>query len=748
MIKLQWKLFLALTLAILMAGCKADNKLAQAEPEGTVRISNIGLDQTVAPTRLSTDDLSLRIENTRGEVLRTWERIADVPSQIRVVAGSYKLVAWSGDTSLMPSFVDMYYEGSEKFTVAAGGEVSVALTVKLGVSKVKVEFDEATFADQYSAFSADLRTTTPSNPEARLLNFMPTTTEEANFLPGTLRIRMRLTSKLDGKEYIFYPSPITGLNAAEARTVTLKVVTTTGKNSLLVTTDSGYAKEEEITLMLPGSALPKPAPVVRPNGFVVGGTIEGTEGDIPSTLLSATLLAQGGLKSVKIRTTSEAVAAMWGGRNEIEIVDADTEVLNLLTSSGIEWDNALNTSATANVKYGRSEISFAGLYGALAAEAGAEYTDYPFEIEAVDMFNQSNKNLSTGAGRFNFTVRVNKPYFGWAATPNAGNVWSSHAEFDIQYKSNTAKVPRIWIKEGDGAWVSPATQEFMGVTGDPTIGVQTIKGLKAATQYSFKLMMGAHSTDELTVVTESLETVENGDMETWQGENLSTSPHKIPYYQPYARGGNQHWTTNNDRTTSHRAALVTYGYNSFPAVSYTTSMARTGKYAAELRNTSASDIDGLNTTNITQSHSQVPGMLFIGTFSYEKPNDVVKYGKPFASRPAKMTFYHTYAPYGSDKFIAEVILYSAGVEIGRGSYVSGEAVASYTETTVEVTYSDRRHRADAMAIAFSSSVSRPAEVRKVNGSVALDMEGNMDYNKNWSAFIGSILRVDDIAVGY
>lgn len=747
MIKLQWKIALFFSLLATFVGCRQGNGVELEEPQGTVRISAVGLDQTVAPTRLSTDELSLRIENTRGEILRTWPNLAEAPEYIRVVTGSYKLVAWCGDTSLMPSFLDMYYVGESKFAVTAGQDTAVKIDVKVGVTKVKVEFDESSFDSHYSDFSADLRTTTPSNPDARFLNFLPSTTDTANFMPGTLRIRMRLMSKADGKEYVFYPSPISGLKAAEARTVMLKVVTVSGKNSLVVTTDEGYEKVEEITLQLPGSALPKPAPVVRPNNFVIGGLVEGKDGFIPATKYSTTILAQGGIKSVKVRTSSPTVVEMWGGRNEIELVAANNEMRNLLSSIGFVWDEALNSAETAAVKYGRTEVSFAKIFGGLSALAGSEYTDYPFEVEVVDMFNQSNKSLMTGEGRFYFTVRVNKPDFGWSATPSEGNVWSSHAEFDVKYMSNTTKLPKLWIKEGEGQWICPEAQKFSGVAGEPTIGVMSVSGLKPQTRYTFRLAMSNHLSDEFSAVTETLAAVENGDMETWQAEQLSTSPHKIPYYQPYAKGGNQHWATNNDRTTSYRAGLVTYGYNSFPAVSYTLK-ANNGQFAAELRNTSASDIDALNSTWNTQEHSQVAGHLFIGTFKYEKPNDIVAYGKPFASRPSTLTFYHTYEPYESDSFDAQIIIYSGGQQIGTGKYVSSEKVGNYTQVTVNVTYTERRQRADAMAIAFRSTITSPAAVRKVNDSVALDMIGNMDYNKNWSVWIGSMLRVDDIAVGY
>lgn len=50
---------------------------------------------TRAVTLPTEQDFKVRIENTRAEVLREW-KYADLPSLIKVVPGSYKLVAWHG----------------------------------------------------------------------------------------------------------------------------------------------------------------------------------------------------------------------------------------------------------------------------------------------------------------------------------------------------------------------------------------------------------------------------------------------------------------------------------------------------------------------------------------------------------------------------------------------------------------------------------------------------------------------------
>ncbi|MFI3288208.1 MAG: DUF4493 domain-containing protein [Rikenellaceae bacterium] len=751
---------LLLTLPLFVS-CNTANEFNSSteEGEGLIYFLGAGVDdeildaQTKASTRITTEDLKVRIENTKAEVLKEWDSVDDVPEIISAVAGSYKIVAYSGDETLLPSFTEQYYTGETKFAVVESEQTDVSVVVKHGSTKVSVVFDTESFESSYSSYSIDLKTTptdgSTSESTIEYLTYLPETTDEGSFMPGTLSMRLLLTPIGSDEQYVFYPEAIAGLEAAERRTLNFKVVSTTGTTELQITTDDGYSYTEEIVLELPSSILPKAAPTIDPYNFEAGEIIEGNESLIPETGYSASILAPAGVKSVKIRSTTPEVVSMWGGASQLEVVDASTEISNILSSMGFRWDSAISSSSTANVKYSRFYISFGDLFGYLTADTEVGYTDYEFEIEVVDMYDQSNKNSSNDAGKFSIYLRVYAPLFGWSVAPTEGNVWSSHAEFDIYSYSSTTSRPTIWYKEAEGEWRKAENQSFEGDTDDDyQVGVQTITGLSSETQYSFRLAMGEHITDELTATTEAILGVENGDMEDWTATQLGTSLHNIPYYTPYTSSGYQYWTTNNDRTTAYRQFACTYGYNSFPTVSYTL-MAYNGTFAAEVRSISASDIHVLNTTSITYDHSKTSGKLFVGTFSYDDGNDYITLGKPYESRPKSFSFYHTYTPYDSnDAFTADIIVYNGDTEIGRGAYVSkgGATISNYTLQSVDIEYTDRRTRATQMSIYFTSTNQDPAPVRKTSYDV--DFIGEEDYNEGWGIWLGAILRLDDIEVQY
>lgn len=717
-----------------------------------IEIRAVSFDDGVVDVRSAPtiDQFRVWIENTRGEVLRRWDNIDAVPPQIRIAPGSYRIVAACGDTAMLPSFDHIYYQGEVKFSVKAGDVLDTTILAQLGVTKVGVSFDKQSFEDSYSDYSADIRTTTPKNPDTRMLNFRQGDTDVANFLPGTLRIRMRLTSKADGKEYVFMPDPIMGVKAREVRSLKLAVKTVNGKANLHVTTDGGYDTTMQIELKLPASILPKPAPVLRPTGFDVSANIEANESFRPQERLGVMISAQGGIKKVLVRTESDEIKALWGGLSEINIVDATTDMRNRLNRAGFKWGDEIATSERAERCYGRTEINLEGMYEMLRAKAGQTSTLFPFEIEVVDMFDQSNKDVN-GYGKFRFVFEQRPPIFALQHALTEGNVWARRAEIPITYTANVAgREPYVEVSRAGGPWTR--TEQRFEQTEDG-VGVQRVEELDPETEYSFRVKMGDHMLPAYTATTEREQGIDNGNMERWKAEQLGTTNHNVPYYWPYADGDTPYWTTNNDRTTAYRSYNVqgfgfTYGYNCFPAVSYSLS-ANSGKFAAEIRTTSASDINALNTTSVTQKHSQVAGLLYIGDFSYSKPDDHKTYGKPFASRADSMCFHYTYASYNNDSFDAEVLVYSGGEQIGRGYFASatGVSASSYEKQWVRIIYSVREKRADSFSIIFRSTTKGQPEVKKQDPYL-INFIGQEDYNKDWALWVGSVLRVDDISVAY
>lgn len=736
-------------LSILLLGLVAfacQNSRITNNAEGLVSISLNTDSLTVITSKAAPEisDFAVRIENTRGEILREWESVSDVPKVVNMVPGSYRFVAYCGSAEGYPSWTaGEYWQGEHKFAVAAGEKVDVSIVVKIGLTKVLVYFDES-FDKYYSAYSADVRTTTPATPQAEHLNYTTADHDvQGSFLPGTLRLRMRLTSKLDGKEYIYSPPTALGAaRAAERHTIKLSVGATMGDPVLSVDLDGEVTKYDVVLSDLPASTLPKAAPRVRSVGFDVNDQMVGlvyNEGNAPVDKMAAAIDAAGGIKSLKITALGAALKAVWGGTPYIDVVGINKpenrEMKELLVKSGFEWSEDLNLIGQAGQTkiVSRGEVRLDGIFRSLTArlEDGAQGSDYSFSIEAIDLFDQK----STNSGRFEVKTTIKPPVFDMNV-PTEGNVWASTAEFELSYTANVAGAePFVEVRKGNGPW-SKYDQSYA----ETAVGAhyQTVRGLEPSTQYTFRAAFGAHRATEYTFTTESAADVPNGDMESWGARQLGTSTENIPFYEPW-KGESKFWDTNNSYTASSRQWPVT-GQTCFPAVSYTM-MSNGGSFAAEIRSTGAG---WGNTVNINYSNFKTAGLLFVGSYGDDG------HGRAFEARPTQLQFYYTYSQYNNDSFDAQIILWSGDTQIGSGTFTSpqGQSTsAQYVKATVEVNYTNRLLRADKMTIIFRSTNKAQAET-KTGAKIDLDYMPDPDYNKGWTAHIGSILRVDDVSLVY
>lgn len=692
---------------------------------------------------------SFRVENTRGEVLRTWTSINEVPPVINLVTGSYRFVAWYGSNEGFPSWDGLYWQGEHKFKVESGVTTEAPVVIKLGVVQVSVSFDAASFDKYYSAYSADVRTTTPSTPDAGFLTFTPDdAAQSGRFLPGTLRLRLRLTDKRDGKEYLFSPPvPVGAAVGAEHYNLNLKIDQTKGFTTLVVTTDNEVTEIPIDMTNLPASTLPKAAPRVRSIGFdYTAETVQYSQGTAPAEKLSAAIDAPAGIRSLKIKAQSNALIAAWGGANEMELVGVSAQNRRLLEMSGFSWPSVLDTPETAAKATARIEVRFDDLFRKLSADPahGTEGTEYFFQVEAEDLFDQLSSNTTS----FTAKLQILPPVFGWTA-PSNGNVWATHASFELTGRVDVAGAEPFveYRAEHQSTWLRGTWERQELESGRWRY---TIRGLTPSTQYVFRAAMGQFTTTAFSSTTETTPQLPNSDMERWANWKLGTNYHDIYYYRPWSDGDDAFWATNNDRTTAYRTSGLfgtTYAYNCFPAVSYSL-LAHQGRFAAEL-----STVSGVGGNTIDIAYSKTAGTLFTGSYSYTDNADRFDYGRSWAARADRLEFYYTYSNYNNDRFDVSVELYDAGgVKIGSGNFtsVSGVSNSDYQKGSVSISYVDWPERAAKIVVVFRSSANNPQTRSKVKRRLDfLDTSGNnIGANEEWSTHAGSILRVDGLNLVY
>jgi hypothetical protein len=134
-------------LFILLALACHKEDLVQEKPSGTLKLK-IGLyisitqeDQHLKSTS-GTENFKVVIYTAAGQAVRTYDRAADMPDEIRLETGSYYVTA-SSDNDLPAAFNNPWYFGkSDNFTVTPGGTQSIVVTCELANSVVTVQFSD------------------------------------------------------------------------------------------------------------------------------------------------------------------------------------------------------------------------------------------------------------------------------------------------------------------------------------------------------------------------------------------------------------------------------------------------------------------------------------------------------------------------------------------------------------------------------------------------------------------------------
>lgn len=75
-------------------------------------------------------------------LIRKYHGVSELPSELTLVSGDYKAVAWSGD-SVAASFTSKYFKGYAPFTITKGSNVQTTIECKIANTVASVNFDKS-----------------------------------------------------------------------------------------------------------------------------------------------------------------------------------------------------------------------------------------------------------------------------------------------------------------------------------------------------------------------------------------------------------------------------------------------------------------------------------------------------------------------------------------------------------------------------------------------------------------------------
>ena len=653
------------------------------------------------------EEFKVRIENTRAEVLKEWE-YGNLPSLIKVVPGSYKLVGWFGSDTILPAFDRPYYYGETKITLKEGDVLDTIVPVKVAAAKVAITFDES-FGYDYDDYFVDIKTVGDS------LHFLKNEKREGYFKPGKLRMRFGLKPKGSDIYYQFYPEAIAHVKAKEFYKMTLKAQTKNGALSgIAIETDSSTI-DIPVEVDLPPYFLPKKAPVVTFTADDMdAGNILTTEGVSKKAIVMITSAA--GLTELKIKTTSDTLLAR-GWPAEFDLMKATAEQKSLLKANGLDWSEDIDKNDTIRAAVW---VNFNHVIKLLNTAPG-QTSISTFEILSKDRLNQNGNDCK-------FSVKIAPPIFEFVNTPGSGNVWAKRVLYDIKYVSET-RTPVVECAGADGIWTPIETvltstgTEFYECLG---------KGLNSATNYTFRIRLGGHILEAGNYTTEEARQIPYSnfvDLYSYERSyKYALLTQKITVWCPWKEGETDvWWATRNPATTSQKTGYT----NSYCANNGTTSVTIDGQKAVQIMTTAWG---GWNTSlgNGGGTKKNISaGLLFLGTYDYTTDDsdyltsETITEGKVFTSRPLSLRFKYMYAPIENESFkIRAVVQHRSDngtvTDLATAELIDGATVNGLTDKELIFNYkSEYRHlRATHICLLCTSSTAEsPATTNSGTGTL-------------------------------
>lgn len=329
---------------------------------------------------------------------------------------------------------------------------------------------------------------------------------------------------------------------------------------------------------------------------------------------------------------------------------------------------------------------------------------------------------------------------------NAADIWATRASLSLTKKASLPySSVKYYISKAGGSY------EAVSAIADESTGMVTFTGLTPGTSYSVKASdTGAYveSYPAASFTTESALQPQNGNMDTWnhdagwQKKIMGIGNQTIYNYFP-GTSDNAYWATRNALTTCKDFGRASCFYNNYAG---TYGVANGSGHAAEICSVGY----GKSGNNVWSGtcYNVAAGMLFMGTYSYDKASDTetINLGRPFASRPTSLTFDYKYTPEGSESFRVLVVVENRDggktTELARGLFESNAAVGSFKSHTLNLTYFNTKLKATHAYVYFLSSTAANPAKHNVKGSQGA-FAGYSD-----SRYIGSVLNVDNIVFNY
>lgn len=329
-----------------------------------------------AAREIQVGDLALDLTSADGNIHEHWNSVNDFPNAHLWAVGDYVLEASYGDPD-DEGFGKPYYYGKTDVTVRDTQSATVSLTAQLANAMVTVAYSDA-FLSYFADFETALIT------QNGTIDYPADATEPCYVKAADVTLQVKIT-KNSGTQATLTPKSFT----AEPRhhyKLTLDVNGgETGEGELILKFDDMLDLEDE-EINLSEALLNAPAPVITPTGFTQGTPVEFTESTAPKDPRKVTILAQGGISSITMKTKSVSLIEQ-GWPAETNLAAGNTAELDMLKSLG------LTTLGLTKGADKMAVIDFTGVLDHIAYIEGADNTT-EFTFEVRDRYSKESEPLT------------------------------------------------------------------------------------------------------------------------------------------------------------------------------------------------------------------------------------------------------------------------------------------------------------------------------------------------------------------
>lgn len=340
-----------------------------------------------AAEAVSADQMKIRLVRDAGGYEKTWDSLADFPTDELFPVGEYTFSAFYGSEEEQ-GFNKPYYYGECSVTVEENKAAQVQLTAQLANSMLTIAYSEA-----FAAYFTDYKTTLTTALGA--LEYAADATEPVYLPAGEVQFAIAVT-KPSGTKATLTPSPIT-LLPRHHYTVKFDVNNGNVETPVLEITWDEMLDQEVVEIDLSDDIINAPKPTIASEGFPVESFIAG---NAPAGARSVTVVAHGGISSIVMTTSSPSLREQ-GWPAEMDLLAGDaaanaaTAALGLATrglSKPGKMAQVILTGVLNNINY---------------VEGGNNTTEFTFV--ARDKYNKESEPLTVSVDIEKLILELSNP---------------------------------------------------------------------------------------------------------------------------------------------------------------------------------------------------------------------------------------------------------------------------------------------------------------------------------------------------